>query len=599
MAIEHPEVDVVTMGAGFTAAITAWQLTAEGMSVVSLEKGGAKWPWPDFAHNHDELRFVARHELMHEIEKESWTWRPDPRSPALPMRQYGAFHPGNNVGGAATHWSGVMWRFLPSDYDWLTHHTDRYGTDALPDGHSNQDWPVSYADLEPHFAQFEIDTGMSGQTGNLNGQILEGGNPFEGPRSTTYPQPPLAPTRAGERFAEAARSLGLKPFLQPSSILSQGYTDITGQPRSGCLYCGYCTRFGCEVDAKLSPQTTYLPLALDTGRYEIRTHCYVTQIEVDNTGKATGLTYIGRDGREHFQPARIILVSGYTMSNTRLLMLSRSEAHPDGIGNARGQLGRNATHQINGAPALGLFQGERFNTYMGNTATTHAVYEFTGDNFDHSGLGFLGGAQIFPSAGERLPIGNMEGIPQVGGATSGAGAEGGTVREWGADFKRRMQDWDSFIPLVVQGDSLAYEQNRFDLDPTYTDFLGRPLLRFTFDWTPNEERLWGFIAERCSEIMRAMGPTEQVDTPEIPPYNIVDYKTTHIQGGCIAGDSPDNSVTNKYGQVWDAPNVFVTGAALFPQNPGANPTATVTAWMYYTLDAMKRQYLRHPDELMS
>lgn len=597
MAIEHPEVDVVTMGAGFTAAIVAQQLTAEGLDVVSLEKGGAKWTWPDFAHNHDELRFTGRHELMHEIEKESWTWRPNEDAPALPMRQYGAFHPGNNMGGAGTHWSAVMWRFLPSDYDWLTHHTDRYGPDALPEGHSNQDWPVSYDDLEPYFAQFEIDTGMSGQTGNLNGQILEGGNPFEGPRSTTYPLPPLAPTRAGSRFAEAAERLGLRPFIQPSSILSQGYTDMTGNPRSGCLYCGYCTRYGCEVDAKLSPQTTFLPLAFDTGRYEIRTHCYVTRIEVDNTGRATGLTYLGRDGREHFQPARIVLVSGYTMSNVRLLMLSRSERHPDGIGNARGQLGRNATHQILQLPSIGMFEGERFNTYMGNTATTHAVYEYVGDNFDHAGLGFLGGAQIFPYAGERLPIGNVEGIPHA--ATAGQTNADGDPREWGQAFKDRMRNWDSFIPLAIQGDSLAYHRNRFDLDPNYTDFLGRPLLRITFDWTDNERRLHAFLAQRCAEIMDEMGPTERTDQPEIEDYNIARYQTTHIQGGCIAGDDPADSVTNRYGQVWDAPNVLVTGAALFPQNPGANPTATVTAWMYLTLDAIKREYLRRPGELMA
>lgn len=598
MPIEHPEVDVVTVGAGWTAAITAQQLTAEGLSVVSLEKGRAQWTWPDFAHNHDELRFVSRGEMLHEIEKESWTWRPRPGAPALPMRQYGAFHPGSNLGGAGVHWSAVMWRFLPSDYLWLTHHTERYGPNALPEGHSNQDWPVTYDDLEPYFTRFEWDTGMSGQTGNLRGQILAGGNPFEGPRSRPYPLPPLAPTRAGSRFAEGASELGLRPFLQPSSILSEGYTDMSGTPRGGCLYCGFCTRFGCEVDAKASPLTAHIPMALDTGRYEVRTRCYVKRIEVDSTGRATGLIYLGADGREHFQPAGTILLSGYTMTNVRLLMLSRSSQHPDGIGNARGQLGRNATHQILQLPSIGLFEGERFNTFMGNTATTHAVYEFVGDNFDHTGLGFLGGAQIFPYAGERLPIGNVEGIPQGAAGDAPEDADG-DPREWGQAFKERMRNWDSFIPLAIQGDSLAYELNRFDLDPNFTDFLGQPLLRITFDWTDNERGIHRYLAERCSEIMRAMQPTTQEDQPEIEDYNIERYQTTHIQGGAIAGADPTDSVCNRYGQVWDAPNVIVTGAALFPQNPGANPTTTVTAWMYLTLAAMKEQYLARPGELMS
>jgi gluconate 2-dehydrogenase alpha chain len=596
--IEHPEVDLVTVGAGWTAGIAAQQLTAEGYEVVSIEKGRAQWTWPDFAHNHDELRFTTRHELMHEIEKESWTWRPNRNAPSLPMRQYGAYHPGSNVGGAGVHWSAVMWRFLPSDFDYVSHHLERYGPGIFPEGHSNQDWPVSYDDLEPHFTQFEYDTGMSGQTGNLNGQILEGGNPFEGPRSRPFPLPPLAPTRTGERFAEAAASLGYTPFIQPSSILSEGYTDMSGAPRAGCVYCGFCTRYGCHVDAKASALTAHIPMALDTGRYEIRTRCYVTEVRVDSDGLATGVVYLGPDGREHFQPARTVMLSGYTMSNVRLLLLSTSSAHPDGIGNARGQVGRNMTHQIWQSPTVGLFEGERFNSYMGNTSTSHAIYDFAGDVFDHSGLGFIGGAQIFPSAGERLPIGNVEGIPTAQGDTGAD--EDADVREWGQEFKDRMRLWDSFIPIFMQGESPAYHANRFDLDPNFDDFLGRPLLRMTFDWTDNERRLYAYVAERAIEIMEAMGPTAQTDSPEIEPYNVVDYQSTHIQGGAIFGDSPDDSVTNRYGQVWDAPNVIVTGAALFPQNPGANPTATVNAVMYHALAAIKDQrYFRNPGELMS
>jgi gluconate 2-dehydrogenase alpha chain len=282
VAQQHPEVDVVTVGAGWTGGIAAQQLTAEGWEVVSLEKGRAQWTWPDFAHNHDELRYTIRHELMHDIASESWTWRPNRNAPSLPMRQYGSFHPGENLGGAGVHWSAVMWRFLPTDFAYVSHHTERYGADAFQEFHSNQDWPVSFDDLEPHYTQFEWDTGMSGRAGNLNGQIVKGGNPFEGPRSRPYPQPPLAVTRAGELFGESCEALGYTPIVQPSSILSEGYVDMSGQPRAGCVYCGFCTRYGCHVDAKASALTAHIPMALDTGRYEIRTRCYVTSIEVDS-----------------------------------------------------------------------------------------------------------------------------------------------------------------------------------------------------------------------------------------------------------------------------------------------------------------------------
>jgi gluconate 2-dehydrogenase alpha chain len=516
--------------------------------------------------------------------------------PSLPMRQYGSFHPGSNVGGAGVHWSAVMWRFLPSDFDYVSHHRERYGPDILPQGHSNQDWPVSYADLEPHFTRFEWDTGMSGRTGNLNGEILEGGNPFEGPRSRPYPLPPLAATRAGERFAQGAEARGYHPFVQPSSILSEGYTDMSGAPRAGCVYCGFCTRYGCHVDAKSSALTAHIPMALDTGRYEIRTRCYVLDIQVDNTGLATGVRYLGPDGREHVQPARTVLVSGYTMSNVRLLMLSTSAAHPDGIGNARGQLGRNLTHQIWQTPTVGLFQGERFNTYMGNTSTSHAIYDFAGDVFDHADLGFVGGAQLFADAGERLPIGTVAGHPLRGGR----------------DHRRRGCAW---VGPGVQGPAAGLGQLHPDHDAGREPGLPPEPLRPRPELhrlprsspaapdvrlDPNERRLYAFVAQRAIEIMEAMGPTSQVENPQITEYNLEDYQSTHIQGGAIFGTSPDDSVTNRYGQVWDAPNVIVTGAALFPQNPGANPTATVNALAYWTGAAMRDQrYFDSPGELLS
>ena len=117
---------------------------------------------------------------------------------------------------------------------------------------------------------------------------------------------------------------------------------------------------------------------------------------------------------------------------------------------------------------------------------------------------------------------------------------------------------------------IAHEERYLDLDPIYKDRFGNPLLRLTFEWKDNERNMWRFIAQRAQEIMTAMNPSRVVQfTPEIPEYNIHDYQSTHPTGGCIMGTDPSNSVTNTYGQVWDTPNVLVTGAALFPQNPGA------------------------------
>lgn len=587
---QQRKVDVVTVGAGWTASILAWKLTEAGLNVVSLEQGPERWTHPDFAHNHDSLRFSVRKAMMHDISRETWTWRPNPSAPSLPMRRYGSFHPGQGLGGAAVHWSGMLWRFLPSDFNYRTHHVERYGADKLPENSTVQDWPVTYEELEPYYDAFEYDIGASGITGNLRGEIQVGGNPFEGPRARPFPLPPLEVTIPSTMFADACQELGYHPFPQPAGILSRAYTDPFGNTRSGCLYCGFCTRFGCEVDAKSSPQTTHLPLALQSGRYQIRVNCKVTGVELNSNGMATGVKYVDTlSGEEHVQPADIVILSAYTLSNVRLLLLSRNAAHPRGIGNDRGMVGRNYTYQLWQSPVTGVFEGRRFNLYAGNTSTINVIYDYNADVFDHSDVDFIGGASIMSCLGEREPVTSVGDIPMREGQ-----------RNWGQAWKETlMRSWDGFVPISIQGESLPYRDQFLDLDPVYRDVFGLPLLRITFDWHDNDRALYRFIAQRCQEIMERMAPTYTDFIPELGPYNIHAYQSTHVTGGAIMGDSPGNSVTNKYGQVWDTPNVFVTGAALYPQNPGANPTGTLAALAYLTGEAMRKQYLRAPGQIMT
>lgn len=616
------KVDVVTVGAGWTAGILAWKLTAAGLRVVSLEQGPSRWATPDFAHNHDTLRYMIRKAMMVNLQKESWTWRPHPRAPALPLRQYGSFHPGQGIGGAGIHWAAQTWRFYPSDYQYRTHHIERYGVEKLPADSRIQDWPLTYAELEPYYSQAEIDIGIGGNAGNVNGQIMDQGNPFEGPRSGPYPVPPLAPSIPATMFAQACTQLGYHPFRQPASILAQAYQGLALQPRSGCLYCGFCTRYGCEVDAKASANNIHIPVAMATGRYEIRTHSKVLRVDIGDNGLATGVTY--RDlltGEEHVQPADLVILSAFTLENVRLLLLSRHRTHPNGIGNDRGLVGTNYTYQLDKSPVTGLFAGRRFNLYMGNSCLQEVMHDFNADNFDHSNLDFIGGASISCGGGERQPLTSTLGIPVMTTATSGSNGDedengnqgrrkrppiaaevpslAGSGSEWGAAWKENLRNnWDSYVPIGIQGESLPYADQFLDLDPTYKDAYGSPLLRITFDWHENDYRLYRFIAARCREIMQQMGATRRHVTPELEPYNIYSYQSTHNTGGAIMGADPGNSVTNKYGQVWDTPNVFVTGAALYPQNPGMNPTGPLFAHTYLAGDGIRERYLRNPEEIM-
>lgn len=599
-----PRVDAVTVGAGFTGAILAQQLTEAGLEVVSIERGRERWTDPNFLHNHDHLRHSRRFELMQDISRETWTWRPNPRMPSLPMRQLGSFHPGQGTGGASVHWAGQTWRFAPEDFRYRSHHIERYGEAKLPEGNRIQDWGITYEELEPYFDQFEYDIGVSGQVGNLNGEIIEGGNPFEGPRARPYPLPPLPTTIPAGMFADACRDLGYHPFPQPAGILSQGYTGLSGRPRAGCILCGFCTRFGCEVDAKSSALTDHLPLALASGKYRILYNSTVIGINVGDDGLARGVTFLDAAGQMHEQPADIVILSAFALSNVRLLLLSRSSAHPDGVGNDRGMVGKNYTYQISQAPVSGIFQDRRFNLFMGNSCTLNVIYDFYGDNFDHADLDFIGGARIFAGGGEQYPLGVALGLPMMNGEEGDNGENGGgngmAGRSWGQAWKEHVRrNWDAYVPLPMEGDSLPYEDQFLDLDPTYRDIYGLPLLRLTYDFHDNEQNLHRFVAEREREIMARMAPDHLEFNDDLGPYNIADYQSTHTNGGAIMGADPDTSVVNKYSQVWDTPNVFVTGASNFPQNPGANPTGTVCALAYHTAAGIREKYLNDPERLIS
>jgi gluconate 2-dehydrogenase alpha chain len=246
MATKHAKVDIVTIGAGWTATMLAARLCPHGTEMVSLEQGSSRWAYPDFAHDHDSLRYSVRYAMMVDLARETWTWRPNPRAPALPMRQYGSFNPGEGLGGSAIHWSGQLWRYLETDFRYRSHVTERYGAGKIPEGCTAQDWGITYGDLERYYDEFEYDIGASGQAGNVRGKIIPGGNPFEAPRSRHYPNPALTVTPMGEMFAKASAELGYHPFTQPAGILSRAFTDPWGRSRASCLYCGFCTRFGCE-----------------------------------------------------------------------------------------------------------------------------------------------------------------------------------------------------------------------------------------------------------------------------------------------------------------------------------------------------------------
>jgi gluconate 2-dehydrogenase alpha chain len=173
------------------------------------------------------------------------------------------------------------------------------------------------------------------------------------------------------------------------------------------------------------------------------------------------------------------------------------------------------------------------------------------------------------------------------------------VPSWGSGWKSALHDWyDRSFTLQAHGSSTARRENYIDLDPTYRDAYGIPLARITFDFPQNDLKMRHFLTEKVTEIARAMNPTQiKISLPPVP-FSIVPYQTTHITGGAITGVSRDQSAVNTYLQSWDVTNVFVHGASCFPQNAGYNPTNTIAAMTYRSIEAMKSRYLNNPGPLI-
>jgi gluconate 2-dehydrogenase alpha chain len=586
MAKKLPAVDVLLVGFGWTGAILGQELTDAGLQVLALERGGWRDTTTDFATTfiQDELRYYSRHELFQEPARETLTFRHKGSETALPMRRLGSFLPGSGVGGAGIHWNGQNWRFLPTDFLVRSQTVERYGKQKIPEDMTIQDWGVTYDELESYYDKWEYLCGISGKAGNIKGQMQPGGNPFEGPRSRDYPNPPMAMTYAPELFGQAAKDIGLHPFPSPAANMSRAYTNPLGVQLGPCTYCGFCEKFACGNYSKASPQTTILPVLMRKPNFTLKTESEVTRINLDSTGKrAVSVTYVDMQGQEYEQPAELIIMSAFVLHNVHLLLIS-GIGTPYDPATGKGTLGKNYAYQI--VSSVDVFYDDKIlNPFIGAGALGVSVDDFNGDNFDHSQLDFIGGGYLACWTTNGRPIETHptpEGTPK-----------------WGAKWKKAVvANYLKSVSLATHGAVMSHRGNHLDLDPTYRDVYGNPLMRMTFDYQDNERKMSDYLTQKTVDIARAMKPREFHAKPYKGPYDIVPYQTTHNTGGAIMGSNPQDSVVNRYLQHWDVPNLFVMGSTVFPQNPGYNPTGTVGALALWAAEAIKTQYLKAPGPLV-
>jgi gluconate 2-dehydrogenase alpha chain len=548
------KVDVVVVGLGAAGGTAVLPLASSGLSVVALEAGP---PAPPRGQAFDELRHpgfgrdAARSKAAAELP--THRRRPEERaerrgSPALMD---------NALGGTLNSWAGLWYRNL--DWNFRSHSRTiaRYGAAAVPADSTLVDWPISYAELAPHYTKVEEMHGVSGLAAGLTGAGDRGGNVFEATREP-FPLPPLRRSGWNDLMQEGARKLGWHPFPGAAAIRSQPYKEMPS-----CTYCGFCRGQRCYIGARAETTLTKAAERTSPG-LRIETNARVLRINVDRNGTATGVTYLLR-GRLHRQDASLVLIASYTYENVRLLLLSRSRAHPQGIGNDTGQVGRHfMTHSFLGV--YGLFPDRRLNRFSGSQSQFTAVDDWNGDNFDHSSVGFLAGSTLVASMEEK-PIALALSVPP-------------DVPRWGAAYKHWLSRHACSVgSAFAQLDVLPYRSNYLDLDPEATDTIGQPVIRCTYDLQENEWQQAEFLLVRLEEWLSAAGAAT---TWRLPVR--VEAVSTHAYGGTRMGEDAGSSVVDKNGFVHDTPNVAVVGASVFPTAGGHNPTATVMALAHRTAE---------------
>jgi gluconate 2-dehydrogenase alpha chain len=310
----------------------------------------------------------------------------------------------------------------------------------------------------------------------------------------------------------------------------------------------------------------------------------VVKLNLDSTGKrVVSATYVDASGQEFEQPADLVVLCAYILHNVRLLLLS-GIGKPYDPQTGQGVIGKNYAYQI--TSSVNVFYDDKIlNPFIGAGAHGMILDDWNGDNFDHSGKGFIGGGYV--------------GVVQTGARPIETHPTPEGTPKWGSGFKQAVARYYlRAMSIATHGAVMSHRGNYLDLDPTYRDVYGRPLLRMTFDFTDNEHRMSDYITDRAAEVARAMNPASIKVNYRKGSWDVVPYQTTHNTGGAMMGVDPKSSAVNRYLQSWDVPNLFIMGSSAFPQNPGYNPTGTVAALAYWSAQAIRETYLKAPGPLV-
>ncbi len=507
-------VDYVIVGVGSAGGVLLQRLSRAGFSVVGLEAG----PFWD-----TERDWVSDEEGSHQL-----YWND--------LRITGGDHPlalgsnnsGKGVGGGSVHWAAFTPRFHPSDFEVYT----RDGVGA--------DWPISYDEIEPYYELLEQEMPVAGPA------YYPWGKPHG------YPYAPHPQGGVGDTLIKGCTALGIPVSAGgPVGILSASHGD-----RPHCIYRGFCIQ-GCKVGAKASTLVTHVPDALECGA-EIRDRSMVSRVSIGKDGRAEGVFYFDRDGKEHFQRARVVIVSGYAIETPRLLLNSACPGHENGLANSSGTLGKYLMAQA-GNVILGRFD-ELVRMYKAPPAHSLTEEFYETDPKRDFARGFA-----VQTVGP-LPVAFAK---QVAASSF----------VWGWGLRRMMMDYNHYSALGLLGEILPWEDNTVRLADEKDQF-GLRVAHVTFNLHDNDKKLIDFGRRKVEEIMRAAGAREVTQ----------ESRFAHLVGACRMGASPEDSVCDKFGRTWDVDNLFVMDGSVMPTQGSANPGLTIQALAARTADYLVSQH---------
>jgi choline dehydrogenase-like flavoprotein len=491
---------IVIIGSGAGGGTLANELCQKGFKVVLLEAG--KRQSPATFHNDEWAAFKQLAWLDKRTTSGSWRIAKDfPNLPAWTCQ---------TVGGTTVHWAGASLRLQEHEFKAKTTYSGVTGANLL-------DWPISLSDLKPYYAKAENKMGVT-RTNDIPG--LPGNNNFK----VMY----NGATRVGYKTVHTGRM----------AINSRPRDD-----RSSCWQLGFCFQ-GCKSGAKWSTLYTEIPKADKTGRLDLRSEVRALQIQHDKNGKATGVLYADKDGKQAVQKARAVCVACNSIESARLLLNSADSTYPHGLANSSGQVGKNYMRHTTGSvyaifkQPVHMYRG----TVMAGIITDEAEL--------NTKRGFAGGFEM-----ETISLG----LP-FSAAFLSPGA-------WGRDYTRILDQFVNMAGMWIVGEDMPQESNAVTLHPSEKDQFGLPIPNVHYDDHPNDLAMREYAFKRGAAVYEAVGA---VQTIAVPPY-----PSTHNLGTCRMSEKPGEGVCNGWGQTHDLKNLFISDGSQFTTSAGENPTLTI------------------------